>query len=62
MRFGDLEGFHNEYRTLDLNPASAKIAGVDLLNDAGRDGWRLVLILPNGIAYLERQIKSAAKR
>jgi hypothetical protein len=29
---------------------------IDLLCDAGEEGWELVGVLPNGIAYLKREI------
>ena len=45
-----------EYRKMDLNPASAKVSDVDLLNAAGQEGWRVVWITPNNFAYLEREI------
>ena len=34
---------------------------VDVLNDAGDDGWELVAILPNNIAYLKREIDDASE-
>jgi hypothetical protein len=45
-----------EYRTLDLNE------GVDVLNDAGDEGWELVIITPNQIAYLKRQVAKPRAR
>jgi hypothetical protein len=45
-----------EYRKIDLNAASAKVSDVDLLNAAGREGWRVVWITANSHAYLEREI------
>ena len=48
-----------EYRKIALNQLSAKTADVDLLNDAGEEGWELVVILPNNIAYLKREIGEA---
>jgi hypothetical protein len=44
-----------EYRKIALNQLSPKTADVDVLNDAGDEGWELVAILPNNIAYLKRQ-------
>ena len=29
----------------------------DVLNDAGNEGWELVVITPNNIAYLKRPMK-----
>lgn len=45
-----------EYRTLDLNDVPRKQHAVDLLSDAGEDGWELVHITANNVAYLKRQI------
>ena len=44
-----------EYRKIALNQLSAKTADIDVLNDAGEEGWELVAILPNNIAYLKRE-------
>ena len=46
-----------EYRKIALNQLSPKTADVDVLNDAGDEGWELVAILPNNIAYLKREIE-----
>jgi DNA-binding protein H-NS len=48
-----------EYRKIALNQLSAKSADVDVLNDAGEEGWELVAILPNNIAYMKREIGEA---
>ena len=48
-----------EYRKIALNQLSPKTADVDVLNDAGDEGWELVAILPNNIAYLKREIEEA---
>jgi hypothetical protein len=42
-----------EYIRLDLNGVRRGVQEIDLLNDAGKDGWELVTI-QNGIAYLKR--------
>jgi hypothetical protein len=46
-----------EYRTLDLNDLPRKVGELDVLNDAGDDGWELVAITVNRIAFLKRQIE-----
>lgn len=46
-----------EYKKLALNEAARKSNNVDLLCDAGEDGWELVAILPNGIAFLKREVE-----
>ena len=51
-----------EYRKIALNQLSAKTNDVDALNDAGDEGWELVAILPNNVAYLKRGIEEAISR
>jgi len=48
-----------EYLTVDLNDLPRKTESINVLNDAGEQGWELVIITANQIAYLKRQ---AAKR
>jgi hypothetical protein len=43
-----------EYRKISLSEAPRKGDEIDLLNDAGRDGWELVGISSNSVAYLKR--------
>jgi hypothetical protein len=45
-----------EYDKIDLNDLPRKRSDVDALNDAGHDGWELVNITSNAIAYLKRPI------
>jgi hypothetical protein len=45
-----------EYRKLALNEHAEKSDDLALLSDAGQDGWELVAILPNNVAYLKRRI------
>jgi hypothetical protein len=49
-----------EYRTIDLNDPPRKAADVDLLNNVGEQGWELVAITPNNIAYLKRRLEEQA--
>ena len=44
-----------EYRKIDLNQVPRKTDEVDVLCDAGDEGWELVAILQNNVAYLKRQ-------
>ena len=37
-----------------------KVEDVDVLCDAGKDGWELVGISPNNMAYLKRSIEPPA--
>lgn len=46
-----------EYRKLDLNNVPRKVEDIDLLCDAGKDGWELAGISPNNMAYLKREIE-----
>ena len=43
-----------EYRKIDLNQLPRKTSDIDVLCEAGRDGWELVATLPNNVAYLKR--------
>ena len=45
-----------EYRKIDLNQVPRKTDEVDVLCDAGEEGWELVTILQNNVAYLKRQV------
>jgi Domain of unknown function (DUF4177) len=51
-----------EYLTVDLNDLPRKTDAVDVLNDAGENGWELVTITPNQIAYLKRQVAKQRSR
>jgi len=44
-----------EYIRLDLNDVHRGGQEIDLLNEAGKNGWELVII-QNGIAYLKRLV------
>ena len=46
-----------EYMKIDLNDLPRRTEGIDLLNDAGKDGWELVALTSNNIAYLKRKIR-----
>lgn len=50
-----------EYEKIDLNTVPPKADDIDVLDRAGRDGWELVAITRNNIAYLKRQV-AAPKR
>jgi hypothetical protein len=46
-----------EYRKIDLNLHRPQGDELDLLNAAGAEGWELVGITSNSIAYLKRQLE-----
>jgi hypothetical protein len=45
-----------EYLKINLNEVPRKRNDIGLLNDAGDEGWEVVAILPNNIAYLKREL------
>jgi hypothetical protein len=45
-----------EYMKMMLIEASRRGDEIDLLCDAGAEGWELVAVLPNGLAYLKREV------
>ena len=50
-----------EYRRLDLNDAPRRSDDIDVLNRAGSEGWELVSVASNGVAYVKRQIPDPVK-
>jgi hypothetical protein len=44
-----------EYRKLMLSETPRRGDDIDLLNEAGKDGWELVSISNNNVAYMKRQ-------
>lgn len=49
-----------EYRKIDLSGIDPKTDDIQLLNAGGYDGWELVTITANNIAYLKRPVQVAA--
>src|SRR5436190_20088089 len=49
-----------EYRKIDLNDVPRRVDDIDVLSGAGKDGWELVSVTRNNIAYLKRQIEDPA--
>jgi len=45
---------HWEYRKIDLSYAPRRSDLIDLLNDAGKEGWELVAFTPNAMACMKR--------
>lgn len=50
-----------EYTKLNLADAPRRHTDLDALNSAGEDGWELVHVTDNCIAYLKRPVAPAAK-
>jgi hypothetical protein len=51
-----------EYRKIDLGDLARNTSDLDLLDKAGEDGWELVVITSNNIAYFKRQIRKQSSR
>ena len=49
-----------EYRKIDLNQQHPRRDDIDILNAAGADGWELVGITSNNMAYLKRWAEDVA--
>ena len=49
-----------EYRKIDLNERPRMTDEIHLLGDAGKNGWELVQITANSIAYLKRRVEYPA--
>jgi hypothetical protein len=45
-----------EYIRLDLNNTPRRGDDIEVLNRAGSEGWELVAVTGNGVAYLKREI------
>jgi hypothetical protein len=45
-----------EYSMIDLANLPARTDEVDVLNDAGEQGWELIAIMSNHNAYLRRHV------
>jgi hypothetical protein len=50
-----------EYRTLDLSDVPRGASEITLLNEAGEQGWDLVTIARNNIAFMKRPVVSARR-
>ena len=49
-----------EYEKINLSELPRKTEDIDLLNNAGQDGWELVGIVANNFAYLKRLREESA--
>jgi len=50
-----------KYRKIDLNLHRPQGDELELLNAAGADGWELVGISSNNMAYLKREVEEVAR-
>ena len=50
-----------EYSRINLNEVPRRTDDIDLLNNAGKEGWELVTITTNNIAFLKRQVGEPAR-
>jgi hypothetical protein len=48
-----------QYKKVNLADVPCNRLEVDLLDEVGKDGWELVAITANNVAYLRRQIASS---
>jgi len=51
-----------EYSNINLCSIPPRTEAHDLLNDAGKEGWELIGITSNGMAYLKRQFGKSGRR
>jgi hypothetical protein len=49
-----------DYRKIDLNDEPRTEEDIDVLINAGEEGWELVIITPNNVAYLKRPSEAPA--
>jgi|GEM_PF-2940223 len=49
-----------QYCKIDLSDMPTRMSDVELLDEAGRDGWELVGITANNFAYMKRPAGGAA--
>jgi hypothetical protein len=45
-----------EYKRISLNETPRRGDDLDVLCEAGEEGWELVAVLANGVAYLKREL------
>jgi hypothetical protein len=50
--------FQWEYRKIDLTAARGDRQEIQWLNQAGAEGWELVRVTDNNVAYLKREMAS----
>jgi len=50
---------HWEYRKIALNELPRPGDDIDVLCEVGLEGWELVTVLPNSVAYFKRQVTAS---
>ena len=50
-----------EYRTIEFGELPPRVRPLTALNTAGAQGWELVAIVGNNVAYLKRPIGKASR-
>ena len=50
-----------EYSRVNLNEVPRRTDDIVVLNDAGKEGWELVTVTANNIAFLKRQVGEPAR-
>ena len=48
-----------EYCKIDLTAVPRQSTDIDVLNQLGKDGWELVNVLANHVAYLKRPLAAS---
>lgn len=51
-----------EYERIDLNTLARNETDIDVLNEAGAQGWELIAINPCNVAILKRAVATTATR
>jgi hypothetical protein len=51
-----------KYRTIDLGDVPRKVDEIDLLDEAGEEGWELIAISVNIIAFQDRVFEQPGPR
>jgi DNA-binding protein H-NS len=51
-----------EYKKIALNEASREGEDIDVLCDAGEQGWELVAITANNVAYFKREVTNTLSK
>jgi hypothetical protein len=50
-----------QYERINLSDLPRQSDEIDLLDGLGHEGWELVVVMPNNVAYLKRQLSPARR-